>query len=58
MLAECLFPATPPALLLTKLCAMASRSRSSWCRETGAYPRPLFSSTRAVSDTKAHPKHP
>jgi len=24
----------------------------------GAYTRPLFSSTGAVSDTKAHPKHP
>jgi len=24
----------------------------------GAYTRPLFSSTWAVSDTKAHPEHP
>ena len=24
----------------------------------GAYTRPLFSSTRAVSDTQKHPKHP
>jgi hypothetical protein len=45
-------------LVLESRSGMESRVQGSGHSVVGAYTRPLFSSTWAVSDTKAHPKHP